>query len=198
FLGVFSEKTSMRVVIESAYAQLPPAEVGAFMNDDPHRNVDEKTDLPTIVHLFLSTPYRRLVVLRGKRPVGQISRRDALRAGFPLLGKLAALEAKLDATHEGDGLESLADRPTTAPLSAFMDRNARTVAEDDDLLSLANVFLRTNYRRLPVLRDRRLMGQISRRDLLKAAHQMMAVPSTRESNLLYLSSLRPREEAPIA
>lgn len=198
FLGVFSEKTSMKVVIESAYAQLPTAEVGAFMNDDPHRTIDEQTDLPTIVHLFLSTPYRRLVVLRGNRAVGQISRRDALRAGFPLLGKLAASEQEAAAI-PADHRDSLADCPTTAPLAAFMDRNARTVDEDMDLVSLANIFLQTNYRRLPVLRDRRLVGQISRRDLLKAAHQMMAVaPSTRESNLLYLSSLTPREEAPIA
>ena len=42
-----------------------------------------------------------------------------------------------------------------------------------------------------------LIGQISRRDLLCAAHELLAVPPKRESSLLYLSALVERNDAPI-
>ena len=68
---------------------------------------------------------------------------------------------------------------------------------DSDLLGIAQIFLNTNYRRLPVLREGKLIGQISRRDLLCAAHELLAVPPERESSLLYLSALVERDEVPV-
>ena len=65
-------------------------------------------------------------------------------------------------------------------------------------LSVAAIFLDTPYRRLPVLDGQRLVGQVSRRDLLQKAHDLMAVAPERPGpSLLYLSSLVDREEAPI-
>ena len=78
-LGVFSEKCSMRVLVESAYEQLPTTEIFAFMNPAP-KTVTEDTDLLTIAQIFQSTPTRRLPVIRDGELVGQISRRDVLRA----------------------------------------------------------------------------------------------------------------------
>ena len=55
---------------------------------------------------------------------------------------------------------------------------------------MAQIFFDTPYRRLPVLRDERLMGQVSRRDLLSATHDLMAIASPPpEKALLYLSAL---------
>jgi predicted transcriptional regulator len=65
------------------------------------------------------------------------------------------------------------------------------------MLGIAQIFKETNYRRLPVLRDGVLVGQISRRDVLKAAHQLNAFSPNRETALLYLSSIFERESAPI-
>ena len=56
--------------------------------------------------------------------------------------------------------------PETEEVSAFMDRSAKTINEEVDLLGIAQIFQQTPYRRLPVLTDRKLVGQISRRDLL--------------------------------
>jgi CBS domain-containing protein len=89
------------------------------------------------------------------------------------------------------------DQLPTTKLYAFMDTAAKTVTEETDMLGIAQIFKETNYRRLPVLRDGVLVGQISRRDVLKAAHQLNAFSPNRETALLYLSSIFERESAPI-
>ncbi|MCA9018381.1 MAG: CBS domain-containing protein [Planctomycetaceae bacterium] len=83
----------------------------------------------------------------------------------------------------------------------FVDTEARCISEETDLLTIAQIFLSTPTRRLPVVRDGcYLVGQISRRDLLHAGNKNLQfrtnVPS--EKNLLYLSGLMTREESPIA
>lgn len=82
----------------------------------------------------------------------------------------------------------------------FMDTDAKTINPDTHLLSIAQVFLLTSYRRLPVLEDGKLIGQVSRRDVLKAAHDLLRkAPDRNEgSSLLYLSALVERDEAPLA
>lgn len=95
-------------------------------------------------------------------------------------------------------LESVYEQHPTTHLYAFMDVEAPTITEETDLLKIAQVFQQTHCRRLPVIRKSKLVGQISRRDLLKATHDLMAVAPNQESRLLYLSSLIERHEAPIA
>ena len=136
FLGVFSEKTSMRVLIGAAYDSLPSAAVSAFMDCDRSRLIDEPTSLATILRIFIETPFRRLPVVRGDRVVGMVNRRNLLRANLTM--------------------------PNLA-VANYMDRQARTVSKDDDLLTLAEIFLSTPYRRLPVVQDGKLIGQVSRR-----------------------------------
>ncbi len=95
-------------------------------------------------------------------------------------------------------LESAYDQHPTTHLYAFMDVECPTITEDADLLTIAQIFRDTHCRRLPVIRKSKLVGQISRRDLLKAAHDMMAAAPDGESAFLYLSSIAERHEAPIA
>lgn len=85
YLGVFSEKTSMSFLLSLAYEQLPSNEVRAFMDDDLSGTIGEEVDLLTIAQTFLKTDHRRLPVLRGKKLVGQISRRDVLRAAVKIV-----------------------------------------------------------------------------------------------------------------
>ena len=90
------------------------------------------------------------------------------------------------------------DQLPSTEVVAYMDADAQTITEEADLLTIAQIFLNTDSRRLPVLRDGQLVGQISRRDLLSAAHRLNAVTRSQDSALLYLSSLVDRQEAPIA
>ena len=82
----------------------------------------------------------------------------------------------------------------------FMDTDAQTIDGNTHLLSIAQVFLLTSYRRLPVLEEGRLVGQVSRRDVLRASMDLLnRSPSRAEgSSLLYLSALVERSEAPMS
>lgn len=53
------------------------------------------------------------------------------------------------------------------PVSQFMTRQVITVAEDDPVDRLAGFFVLNRIRRLPVVKDGRVVGMITRRDLLK-------------------------------
>ncbi len=51
----------------------------------------------------------------------------------------------------------------------YMSKVVKTVSIDNDILDVANEFLTTNYRKFPVVNHHgQLVGQVSRRDILKA------------------------------
>ncbi len=88
--------------------------------------------------------------------------------------------------------------PTSA-VHAFMDRNPQTINEDTDLLSIAHIFHTGPRRRLPVLRDGKLVGLVSRRDVIRTAADLIrtaAAPDLGKS-LLYLRALNDFSEAPL-
>jgi predicted transcriptional regulator len=55
-------------------------------------------------------------------------------------------------------------------VAEFMTKEVETMAPDIDLYYAAGIFLKRNYRRFPVVEDGVLIGQISRRDILRAIH----------------------------
>ncbi len=77
-----------------------------------------------------------------------------------------------------------------------MDRDPQTITEDTGLLVMAQVFLLTTRRRLPVVKDGRLVGQVSRRDVIRAASKLVAASPSRENPLLYLSALHDMNNTP--
>ncbi len=91
YLGVFSEKCSMHVLLDAAYEQLPSNQIRAFMDTDA-QTISPETQLLSIAQAFLLTPYRRLPVLEEDRLVGQVSRRDVMKASLDLLHHAPARE----------------------------------------------------------------------------------------------------------
>jgi CBS domain-containing protein len=200
YLGVFSEKGSMDVVIESIYSQLPTSRVGHFMDVDRGRVIDEQTDLMTITRMFLETPYRRLIVLRDEKLVGMISRRDVLACQIRLSENFWNDQNPAKQPEELNDtvlLQRSKLREHSPRISEYMDTHAKTIDEHQDMLCIAQLFRDLPYRRFPVLRNGTLVGQVSRRDLLTIAHQCLAVKPAAEQSLLYLSSLVERHEAPV-
>jgi CBS domain-containing protein len=54
------------------------------------------------------------------------------------------------------------------PVSEYMSHNVETVNGEMSIVDLAQKFLDTRFRRFPVTDNNRLIGQISRRDVLRA------------------------------
>ena len=99
----------------------------------------------------------------------------------------SCMQVLMDAAYEG--------LPTNQ-IGAFMDDDPQTISEDTELLVMAQVFLLTTRRRLPVVKDRYLIGQVSRRDVIKAASKLIAKSPSRENPLLYLSALHDMNNTP--
>jgi CBS domain-containing protein len=84
YVGVFSEKSSMHVMLDAAYGELPTRQVRAFM-DTEAQTITPETHLLSVAQVFLLTPFRRLPVLEDGRLVGMVARRDVLRCWLRLL-----------------------------------------------------------------------------------------------------------------
>ena len=202
FLGTFSEKNSMEVLIASAYEQFPTTQVSKYMNPDLDRIIAANADLFEIAQKFADTPFRRLEVVdeESGKLMGQISRRDVLHAeqrmSKSVRHRVKAMANRISGEIADPNNEN-SDEAASPSVAYFMDSNAKTITEDSDFLGVARLFLDTPYRRLPVLTDGKVVGQISRRDVLHAANKLIAIdPPPREKTILYLSSLVDRQDAP--
>lgn len=103
------------------------------------------------VHVLLE---RRIsgapVVDRTGNLVGILSEKDCMRAA-------------LDAAYYGD-LGGLVED--------HMHRSVHTVNDDTPIFDVARKFIDGHFRRYPVVQDRHLVGQISRRDVLRALRDL--------------------------
>ncbi len=83
------------------------------------------------------------------------------------------------------------------PVSDLMTRDVETVGPDTTLLTMVHIFGQKRYRRLPVVdASGRLLGQISRRDLMRALYQKMRSQMKRKDGPLYLSAIYDSDQAP--
>ena len=78
-VGVLSERDCLRTLLQGAYNSLPPGRVEDYMTREV-RTIAPNTDIFTVADFFQRNVYRRLLIVEGPRLVGQITRRDLLRA----------------------------------------------------------------------------------------------------------------------
>ncbi len=64
--------------------------------------------------------------------------------------------------------------PVSGMVRDYMSRSITTIPADTDVLDVANMFLNSQYRRYPVVHNGKLIGQISRRDVMRAAWDLKA------------------------
>ena len=87
-------------------------------------------------------------------------------SGLPVLDKEGRPVAVLS---EFDLLELICDGQTIqAEVRRYMSADLLTVAEEDSWVHVVDVFRSTHVRRLPVLRDGKLVGIVTRHDLVHA------------------------------
>jgi CBS domain-containing protein len=80
-----------------------------------------------------------------------------------MLSELDCMKVALHAGYHGDW---------GGPVSDYMSGDIETVDADMSIIDLAQLFLEKPYRRYPVIKDHRLVGQISRRDVLRALQDL--------------------------
>ncbi len=54
----------------------------------------------------------------------------------------------------------------------FMSKDVTTVTPDESIMTMAKRFMDSTYRRYPVLENDQLVGQISRRDVMRVLEQL--------------------------
>ncbi|MEM9409836.1 MAG: CBS domain-containing protein [Planctomycetota bacterium] len=144
---------------------------------------------------------RRLVTLHPEQDVfegiellvkNKISGAPVVDENQKLLGVFSekcCMQVLMDAAYEG--------LPTNQ-IGAFMDDDPHTITANTELLVMAQVFLLTTRRRLPVVTENgELLGQVSRRDVIQAASKMLSKPASNHNPLLYLSALHEMNDAPV-
>lgn len=104
-----------------------------------------------------------------------------------MFSESSCMKVLVDAAYEG--------LPTNQ-IGAFMDQEPVTISPETQLLSIIQILVTTQRRRLPVLEDGKLVGQISRRDVMRAASKLVQKSQNRDKTLLYLSALRDMSDAP--
>jgi CBS domain-containing protein len=76
-----------------------------------------------------------------------------------MLSELDCMKVALNAGYHGNW---------GGPVRDFMSDGVKTVDAEMSIIDLAQLFITSRYRRFPVVMRNRLVGQISRRDVLRA------------------------------
>jgi CBS domain-containing protein len=87
-----------------------------------------------------------------------------------MLSELDCMKVALQAGYYGD---------YGGPVRDFMSEGVKTVNIEMSIVDLAQVFINEGYRRFPVTDNNRLVGQISRRDVLRALEVISTGSSAR-------------------
>lgn len=109
--------------------------------------LDPEMDILRAVHLLIKSNYSGApVVDAGGKLVGILTERDCMRV---------VMHSEYHAMPGG-------------PVSDFMTADPQTVSPGDSVLNVAQAFINGRFHRYPVTEDGRLVGIISRRDVMRA------------------------------
>jgi len=120
-----------------------------------------------------------LITFKRKQNVIEVMQTliDNRISGAPVVNKHNEL---LGLISEGDCMKQISEsRYYNIPMAGatvekFMVTDVETITDDLSIFDVADKFYKTHRKRFPVLRKGKLVGQISRRDVLKAALEIEA------------------------
>ena len=176
YLGMFSEKCCMRVLASlveliDASKRDPPKASNVMVPREKLFTLDPGEDVFVAMSSLLAMGYSGAPVIASDREfLGIFSERTCL--GFVI--------------------EAAYSEIPSAKVGGFIDPDSnRLIDADTDLHAIAKIFVETSYARLPVVRDGRIIGQISRRDVLNHSkilssilrHRLDLPRTERESSL---------------
>ena len=154
----------------------------------PVQNITAKDIMTTrLITLSPETDVFEAIELLNKNKISGAPVIDQNKTLLGMFTEQSCLEVLIDAAYEG--------LPTNQ-VGAFMNEPADTVKESTMMLTCAQIFLHKKTRRLPVVKEGKLVGQVSRRDVIGAAANIFKKSSGHAATLLYLSALRDMQDAP--
>ncbi|WP_236978400.1 CBS domain-containing protein [Membranihabitans maritimus] len=85
-VGLIDDKDCLRIVVETMYHNHPVLDkTASHYMSNIMKSVNQETDINEAANIFLTTPYKRLLVIDDDGKLrGQISRRDILKALFDM------------------------------------------------------------------------------------------------------------------
>lgn len=141
--GVGIETVVARLMEELRSRVRPPLKAGDIMSS-PVKTVTMDTTIDEASRVMLRYGHTGLPVVEGEQLVGVISRRDVEKAMFHGLGH--------------------------APVKAYMSQRVITATPATPVAELQSLMITHNIGRLPVVEDGRLVGIVSRTDVLRTLH----------------------------
>lgn len=78
-IGIISQKDCLRILANGVFHNAPAGPVHEYMTEAV-MSIDPDMDIFTVADIFLNNVYRRIPVVENGIVVGQVSRRDILRA----------------------------------------------------------------------------------------------------------------------
>lgn len=88
-IGIISQKDCLRTLANGVFHDAPAGQVSQYMTEAV-MSIGPDMDIFTVADLFLNNVYRRIPVVENDIVIGQISRRDILRAIQHMVGSAKA------------------------------------------------------------------------------------------------------------
>lgn len=132
------------LLLEAIRSKARPLAIAAEIMSSPVKTITPETIIEDAGRLMLRYGHTGLPVIRGEQVVGVISRRDVEKA-----------------THHGLG---------HAPVKGFMTSNIITVSPTTPVSIVRELMIKHDIGRLPVLKEGKLLGIVSRTDVLRTLH----------------------------
>jgi len=137
-------------------AQMPPPPIARSLMSSPVRTIRPETTIAEAQRILLRYGHSGLAVMSQGQLVGVISRRD------------------LDiAFHHGF---------SHAPVKGYMATNLKTIAPDEALPDIEALMVTYDIGRLPVLEQGKLVGIVTRTDVLRQLHQERSEQRSEQQN----------------
>lgn len=137
---------------------------------------NKKDSSPNLVYNYMAT---NLITFSPKQSVLEVMQILITKriSGGPVVNENNEL---LGLISEGDCMKQISEsRYYNMPMAdalveKFMVTDVHTISADISIFDAATLFYETHRKRFPVIQDGKLIGQISRRDVLKAALEVEA------------------------
>ena len=123
---------------------LKPSIYAKDIMSNPVKTVSSDTKIEEVAKIILRYGHTGLPVVKDGELIGIISRRDVDKA-----------------THHGLG---------HAPVKGFMSKNVITISQETSIEEIKNIMIEQDVGRLPVIEDGKIIGIVSRTDVLNYLH----------------------------